>query len=201
MLPAAQRLGRSVVDVDRASGSASLSIAALAAAILVAQGAGRDAFDDIFLYGRALATDTLPEPKAPLALIRWITGNADPRGRLPWPFGTTDYLVWWGTASWPLWLASIPSLAYLLLGPGTTAGRRLAAGWAIAAWAQVALPGLYWQHYYLLPIAGAAIAVAVCFADASRACVAYCGPRAAARPRPQRSARLRRTCGRSLWRS
>ncbi len=32
----------------------------------------------------------------------------------------------------------------------------------------MALPGLYWQHYYLLPIAGAAIAVAVCIADATR---------------------------------
>ena len=28
------------------------------------------------------------------------------------------------------------------------------------------LPGLYWQHYYLLPIAGVAIGVAVCLTDA-----------------------------------
>src|SRR5262249_11398244 len=106
------------------------------------------------------------DPRAPWAGTRWITGNADPAGRLPWPFGTTDYLVWWGTASWPLWLASVPSLAYLLLGRGTTAQRRLTAGWAIAAWAQVSLPGLYWQHYYLLPIAGAAIAVGASFESA-----------------------------------
>ncbi len=99
-------------------------------------------------------------------MIRSITGNADPGGRLPWPFGATDYLVWWATGSWPLWLASIPAVAYLLLGPGTTAPRRLVASWSIAAWAQVALPGLYWQHYYLLPIAGVAIAPAICFADA-----------------------------------
>ncbi len=143
------------------------AIAIPAGAILLAQGAGQDAFDDIFRYGRALATDTLPDPNAPWFGIHWITGNADPAGRLPWPFGTTDYLVWWGTASWPLWLASIPSLACLLLGSGTTPGRRLVAGWAIAAWAQVTLPGLYWQHYYLLPIAGAAIAVGKCFADAT----------------------------------
>ncbi len=165
-----QRVGRALLDTTvLVLGVA--GIAALAAAILFAQGASRDAIDDIFFYGRALATDTLPEPNAPLAVIRWVTGNADPRGRLPWPFGMTDYLVWWGTASWPLWLASIPALAYLLLGRGTTAGRRLLASWTIAAWAQVALPGLYWQHYYLLPIAGAAIAVSVCFADAL-SCVA-----------------------------
>jgi hypothetical protein len=36
----------------------------------------------------------------------------------------------------------------------------------ISAWLQVVLPGLYWQHYYLLPIAGIAIAVAVCMTDA-----------------------------------
>ena len=170
-----------------------------AAAILVAQGAGRDAFDDIFLYGRALATDTLPDPNAPRGLIRWITGNADPRGRLPWPFGTTDYLVWWGTASWPLWLASIPSLAYLLLSPGTTAPRRLLAGWAIAAWAQVTLPGLYWQHYYLLPIAGAAIAVAVCFDRRDRlSWLAHSAERKARRPRSAVGASSVRR--RSCWR-
>jgi hypothetical protein len=144
------------------------SIAALAAAVLVVQGAARDAVDDIFYYGRALATDTLPEPGAPPAIYRWITGNADPRGRLPWPFGATDYLVWWGTSSWPLWSMSIPAIAYLLFVAGTTPTRKLVGAWAIAAWAQVALPGLYWQHYYLLPIAGAALAVAVCIGDAAR---------------------------------
>src|SRR5262249_47164644 len=57
-------------------------------------------------------------------------------------------------------------LTYLLFGRGTTAERRLTAGWAVAAWAQVTLPGLYWQHYYLLPIAGSAIAVGVSFQSA-----------------------------------
>jgi len=144
-----------------------ISIVALAATILMARGAGRSAFEDIFQYGRALTTDTLTDPNAPPGLVRWITGNADPTGRLPWPFGATDYLVWWGSGSWPLWLASIPALAHLLLYPGTTAPRRLLAGWTLAAWAQVILPGLYWPHYYLLPIAGVAIAVAVCLTDAT----------------------------------
>jgi Dolichyl-phosphate-mannose-protein mannosyltransferase len=127
------------------------------------------AYDDIFRYGKALATDTLPEPNAPLGVIRWITGNVDPAGRLPWPFGTTNYLVWWGTASWPFWLVSIPALAYLLVGPRATPQRRLVAIWTLTSWAQVALPGLYWPHYYLLPVAGASVTVAVCWADAARA--------------------------------
>jgi 4-amino-4-deoxy-L-arabinose transferase-like glycosyltransferase len=142
-------------------------ILAAAATILIAQGAGRSAAVDIFQYGRALATDTLPEPNAPPAVLRPITGNADPAGRLPWPFGTTDYLVWWGSGSWPLWLVSIPALAYLLLNPQQTIERRVVAAWTLAAWAQVTLPGLYWPHYYLLPIAGTAIAEAVCLADAT----------------------------------
>ncbi len=100
--------------------------------------------------------------------MRWLTGNADPQGRLPWPFGTTDYLVWWGTGSWPLWLAAIPAMLYLLVGSKTTAPRRLAAAWLVSACIQVALPGLYWQHYYLLPIAGVSIVVAVCLTDALR---------------------------------
>ena len=137
----------------------------LAAVVLIWQGAGAAAYEDIMQYGRALATDTLPEPGAPSALVRWLTGNADPTGKLPWPFGTTNYLVWWGTGSWPLWLAAVPSLVYLLVGPNTTASRRLVAAWTIAAFLQVVLPGLYWQHYYLLPTPGIAIVVGVVFAD------------------------------------
>jgi len=159
------RAARGVLDlVAFALGIA--SIVAVAATILVARGAGQSAFEDIFQYGRALTTDTLTDPNAPRGLIRWITGNADPAGRLPWPFGKTDYLVWWASGSWPLWLASIPALATVLLSPGTTAPRRLLAGWTLAAWAQVILPGLYWPHYYLLPIAGVAITVALCLTDA-----------------------------------
>jgi 4-amino-4-deoxy-L-arabinose transferase-like glycosyltransferase len=144
-----------------------VSIMAVAAAILIVRGAGSAAYLDIFQYGSALATDTLPEANAPSAAIRWITGNADPKGQLPWPFGTTDWLVWWGTGSWPLWLVAIPALAYLFGGPGATPARRLVACWTLAAWTQVALPGLYWQHYYLLPIAGLAITVAICWTDAA----------------------------------
>lgn len=141
-------------------------VVAWAALVLVAWGAGWSAYDDIVLYGRASATDTLADPFAPPALVRWLTGNADPRGGLPWPFGTTDYLVWWGAGSWPLWLASVPATIYLLVGPNTTMPRRLAAAWVVSAWIQVVLPGLYWQHYYLLPVAGISIAVAVCITDA-----------------------------------
>ncbi len=142
------------------------TLVAIAVTILIVSGAGRPAYEDIFLYGRALTTDTLPEANAPSSLVRWITGNADPTGRLPWPFGTTTYLVWWGTGSWPLWLASVPCSMYLLVSSKTGPVRRLVAFWMISAWAQVTLPGLYWQHYYLLPIAGVAICVALCTTDA-----------------------------------
>ncbi len=142
------------------------AIVAIASTIVVARGAGPAAYEDIVLQARALATDTLPEPNAPSAAFRWLTGNADPEGELPWPFGPTDYLVWWATGSWPVWLVSVPALIYLVFGAGSDARRRLAAGWTVAAWLQVALPGLYWQHYYLLPTPGVAIAVAVALADA-----------------------------------
>jgi 4-amino-4-deoxy-L-arabinose transferase-like glycosyltransferase len=154
-----------VVGDVAAFASGAVSIILIATSIVVVTGAAWPAFDDIFHYGRALATDTLPEPNAPVGLIRWFTGNADPRGQLPWPFGSTDYLVWWGAGSWPVWLASIPALLYLLLGPRTTSARRLVALWTLAAWAQVVLPGLYWQHYYLLPIVGSALVVAIALSD------------------------------------
>ncbi len=143
-------------------------ITALAAIVLAFQGAGAAAIDDIFRYGRALATDTLPEPGAPSPFVRWLTGNADPQGRLPFPFGSTDYLVWWGSGSWPVFLASAPATVYLLLGRGSTT-RRLTAAWTLAAWAQVILPGLYWPHYYLLLAPSVAITIAISLADAARA--------------------------------
>jgi 4-amino-4-deoxy-L-arabinose transferase-like glycosyltransferase len=144
------------------------AIVGLAAAILIAQGAGPAAYEDIMRYGRALATDTLPEPNAPPGLVHWLTGNADPSGRLPWPFGSTNYLVWWGTGSWPLWVVAIPCVLSLLLAPRTSATRRLVAAWTIATALEVILPGLYWQHYYLLPTTGIALVVAVTLADAIR---------------------------------
>jgi 4-amino-4-deoxy-L-arabinose transferase-like glycosyltransferase len=189
----------------------------LAISILVVQGAGAAAFDDIVRYGGALATDVPAEPNAPPFLVRWFTGNADPRGTLPWPFGRTKYLVWWGTGTWPLWLAAVPSVLWLLIGPrnrlrqlsvspgfsssappnldpppqegrdllvpspttregqgGGARTRRLGASggfvaaWTLTAWVQVALPRLFWQHYYLLPLPGIALVVAVTLVDAMR---------------------------------
>lgn len=140
---------------------------ALAAAVLVLwlQGAGRDAYIDIIQFGRAMATDVAPEPGAPSGWIRWLTGNADPKGVLPWPFGDTDYLVWWAGGSWPTWLALAPCLLHLAFAPTTTPTRRLAAGWIVASLAEVAMPGLYWPHYYLLATPGAAIALGVTAGD------------------------------------
>lgn len=151
----------------------------IATLVLFLRGAGPAAFDDIVRYGGALATDTPAAPRAPSFFVRWITGNSDPRtGALPWPFGRTDWLVWWGTGTWPLWVAAVPALAWLLVirpdGP-----RRLLAGWTLSSWVQVALPGLFWAHYYLLPLPGVALAVAVLGADLVR-----CARTSFARGRP-----------------
>lgn len=146
----------------------------LAAAVLVLwlQGAGRDAYVDVIQFGRAMATDVAPEPGAPPGWIRWLTGNADPKGVLPWPFGNTDYLVWWARGSWPAWLALAPCLFHLAFAPTTSPTRRLAAGWIVASLAEVALPGMYWPHYYLLATPGLALALGVtagdCLAELSR---------------------------------
>lgn len=133
--------------------------------VLFLQGAGAAAFEDIVRYSSAMAADTPAEANAPSRWVRWFTGNADPQGELPWPFGKTNYLVWWGTGTWPLWLAAIPATAALGLPRTSTPGRRLVAAWTLSAWIQVALPGLFWQHYYLLPLPGIAIASATYLTD------------------------------------
>jgi hypothetical protein len=38
----------------------------------------------------------------------------------------------------------------------------------ISCWAQIILPGMYWQHYYLLAVPGASLAVALWLADSLR---------------------------------
>lgn len=141
--------------------------AALLAAVLVLwlRGAGWDAYVDVIQFGRAMATDVAPEPGAPPGWMRWLTGNADPKGMLPWPFGDTNYLVWWAGGSWPAWLALAPCLAHLAFAPTTTPARRLAAGWIVTSLAEVALPGMYWPHYYLLAAPGAALALGVTAGD------------------------------------
>ena len=147
----------------------------LSAAILVAQGAGRDAWEDVVGYGSALATIKVPDAGAPSRWVRWITGNADPSGRLPPPFGRTNYLVWWGMGSWPIWLAAVPATLWLLLRPGRSLAQardRIVAAWTVAAWVEVALPGLFWQHYYLLPTPGLALVVALASVDAARSVIA-----------------------------
>ncbi len=146
----------------------------VAAAVLVAQGAGRDAVEDVVGYGSALATIKVPDSGAPSRWVRWITGNADPSGRLPPPFGRTNYLVWWGAGSWPIWVASLPATLWLLFRPGRPAAAldRIVAAWTLAAVVQVALPGLFWQHYYLLPTPGLALVVALASIDAGRSVAA-----------------------------
>jgi 4-amino-4-deoxy-L-arabinose transferase-like glycosyltransferase len=155
--------------VDLAALAAGLAaVWGIAVLVLILQGAGPAAFENIVRSAGALATDTPTQPNQPPFFIRWVTGNADPRnGALPWPFGRTDWLVWWGAGTWPLWVGSIPAVAWLVLGR-RDAPRRLLAGWTLSAWVQVALPGLFWAHYYLLPLPGVVLAVAVLGADAFR---------------------------------
>jgi hypothetical protein len=53
-------------------------------------------------------------------------------------------------------------------GAGSVQARRLLAAWTISAWVQVLLPGMFWQHYYLLPIPGVSLAVSIWLIDAAR---------------------------------
>ena len=127
---------------------------------LVARGAGPAFLECVVQGGAALVTDTPSPANAPPLWTRWLTGNADPQGHLPPPFGTTDYLVWWGGGSWPLWIAGAVAVAWLLF-RSTQPHARLIATWTLAACFQVVLPRQFWAHYYLLPTPGIALAVAI----------------------------------------
>jgi len=138
----------------------------IALAILAAQGALSEARTDVFEYSRALARDTPADPNAPSFLYRWLTGNADPRnGALPWPFGRTDWLVWWGTGAWPLHALTLAVfLVSLKFAPArSTPVMRLVLWQFPVAWGMIILPGLYWQHYYLLlaPVSSLLVGTAI----------------------------------------
>ncbi|MFM7318111.1 MAG: ArnT family glycosyltransferase [bacterium] len=132
--------------------------------VLVYQGNVSEARADVLEYSRAMAAGTPVDAKAPFFLIRWMTGNSDPRnGRLPWPFGQTDWLVWWGAGSWPMLLISPFLIAILLRRRNAIAygsGLIIVFYW-LACWLMIILPGLYWQHYYMLLAPGSALIAGV----------------------------------------
>ena len=130
----------------------------LAGLALGVNGTLETGLNDFINYGRALASETPVDPKAPPFWVRWVAGNADPQGVLPPPFGKTDYVIWWAAGTWPVWLASLPFLVIFLRTRQPTA-RKLVALWTLSAWVQVAMPRLFWQHYYLLPTPGVAVLV------------------------------------------
>lgn len=137
--------------------------------ILAAQGALDDAWADVVEYSRALAADTPPDANAPPGAWRWLTGNADPRnGRLPWPFGRTDWLVWWGAGAWPMHAFTIVVFACSVLCGSLRAWpeRRFVLWTYAAAWAMIALPGLYWPHYYMLLAPASALIAGTTFGNA-----------------------------------
>lgn len=171
---------------------------AIAVLILTVQGAAGPAYDDIFRYGSALATDAPVDPGQPPGWIRWLTGNAAPDGSLAPPFGKTTYVVWWGKGLWPLWLIAPFALARLASGRTNSTrrnlsntevsaaieadrlrpiARRVVVLFTIASFVQVIAPGLYWQHYYLALVPGTALAIAALAADSSGAFVAAIGKR------------------------
>jgi len=166
-----------------AIGSALPWLASLA--VLAAQGAGHAAYEDIVVYARAMVTDLPAAPNAPPWYVRLVAGNADPQGKLPWPFGATRYYAWWGAGLWPFWLASLPATARLVSrrspmiateagsegqhGSSTSArASPLLAAWTLSSWLQILLPGQFWQHYYLLAVPGSALAVSIWAVDAIR---------------------------------
>lgn len=195
-LPSGSRTVRARIGDMAALASGFVVPWVVALGVLIVQGAGWSAFEGMVVFARAMASGGPTNPHAPPAFVRWLTGNADPEGKLPWPFGSTTYYVWWAAGLWPLWLAGAPATVRLLwrrsvapaprkqggeeLVPSSLAEegraggpspylRPLLACWIVAAWAQVILPGMYWQHYYLLAVPGASLAVALWLVDAIRA--------------------------------
>lgn len=157
--PTDDRAPSPFIDLAAFTGGA-VAIAAITAAWLLSQGTIALAFDDIVRFGGALATDTLPEPNAPSRWIRWFTGNSAPDGALPPPFGSSDYVAWWGAGTWPFWVASALATFTLLAGKWTLPRVSMLA-WLVLSWLQVLMPGLYWAHYYLLPMPAASLIIAV----------------------------------------
>ena len=93
-------------------------------------GAGRRpaAYEDIVRPRRGRWRPTRsPSPNAPPRRSAGSPATPIPAGKLPWPFGTTDYLVWWGTGSWPLWLVSVPAAG---LSGGWRRAATHAVGWS-----------------------------------------------------------------------
>ena len=158
------------VDLARLAGGFMAACVLILGGLLLYQGAGASAYECIITFAEATRSDIAPAANAPPFLVRLVAGNADPQGALPWPFGKTTYYAWWGAGLWPLWLAGVVATGRLILGrggegSGSASLRRLVGWFAISCWVQVALPGQFWQHYYLLAVPGTVLAASVWLAD------------------------------------
>ncbi len=107
-------------------------------ALCAAQGVAREFLDAVFVYGPALAADAAHASGA-ARLILLITGN--------------EGVGWWGKGLAPLLAMDGVALA-------SWAVRRehgalpLVVAWTMASFAEVLLPGMFWQHYYILVVPG-----------------------------------------------
>ena len=141
---------------------------AIAIGVIASQGALPAMVENVIVGAAALVADTPAAERSPPSWMRWLTGNSDPNtGALPWPFGQTRYLVWWGCGSWPLWILGVGALVAALVWGNRE--RRLVAVWTLGLCLQVVLPRQYWAHYYLLPTPGLSLLAAILVVDAIRA--------------------------------
>ena len=148
-----------------ALGAGALLAGSIAIGVIAAQGALPAMYENVVQGAAALVADTPAAQKSPPAWMRWLTGNSDPNtGALPWPFGKTNYLVWWGCGSWPLWIAGVLGVVAALWRGDIE--RRWIAFWTVGLCFQVILPRQYWAHYYLLPVPGISLLVAILLTDA-----------------------------------
>ena len=158
MRPGRKREGR-LADVWPSASVFGL-IVGLAALVLVAQGAGVSAYDDILRFGRALATDTLA--RAERALAPGSAGSpATPTRRASSPGRSGRRTTWSGgrTGCWPLWLAAAPCVDPHLAVRPERLGR--ASRWSPPGRSRRAsrscCPGLYWAALLPVPTPGIAL--------------------------------------------
>jgi hypothetical protein len=133
---------------------------------VVARGAHREFAHAVFVYGptlaseasRALVQQHAADDAANLpAVIARLVENYPSLWRLVWlARGNPQLQVWWGSGSWPLILLASGS-TFIALCCGRIERFWLCAASVAVAYAEIVWTGLFWQHYYVIPVPGLAI--------------------------------------------
>jgi hypothetical protein len=118
-------------------------------AFCVFEGTWRNLLHALFVYGPTMAAESGRYSGWELP-YRFLMGNPE--------------VAWWGKGTWPLLVIAVLGATSAMFS-ARRAHTLLFVAWTATSYAEVYLPGLFWQHYYLLAVPSLSLLAATGMAE------------------------------------